>query len=145
MDTGVRQFDTWEICDSFCSRVFARSRHAIPKALEWSARDPEFEKRAGFATMAHHVFADKQAEDAVFEQFFPSIVNGASDDRKYVKKAVSWALRQIGKRNSKLNKMAIDLAIEIGEQSNRSAQWVANDVLRELQNGKANILGYPRS
>jgi 3-methyladenine DNA glycosylase AlkD len=94
--------------------------------------------------MAHLVFYDKTARDKSFEQFFPAIKRGAIDDRNFVKKAVNWSLRQIGKRNKNLNQKAIKLAGEIQKIESKSAQWVAAHALRELTGPKVNILGYPR-
>jgi len=118
---------------------------AIKKALEWSERNNEFEKRAGFVLMATYGFADKNAENKVFEQFFPILIKHANNERIYVKKAINWALRQIGKRNVDLQKKAIIIAKEILKQDSKSAKWIAKDALKELQGDKVNILDYPRS
>ena len=98
MEKWVATFENWEICDSFCMGVFAKSKYAVPKAIEWTTRVAEFEKRAGFATIAAYCMADKRASNDVFRNFFPVILQASHDDRIYVKKAVSWALRSIGKR-----------------------------------------------
>lgn len=145
MDKWITHFNTWEICDSFCMQIFKFHPLAIKKALEWSKRINEFEKRAGFVLMATYGFADKNAENEVFEQFFPILIKHANDDRIYVKKAINWALRQIGKRNVDLQKKAIRTANEILKQNSRSALWIAKDALKELQGEKVNILDYPRS
>jgi len=145
MEEWVITFENWEICDSFCMGFFAKSEHAIAKAVEWSARKPEFEKRAGFAIMAAYGFADKKAGNAVFEQFFPIIERKAGDDRLYVKKAVNWALRNIGKRNADLHAQAIASATRILAQDSKSAAWIAKDALRQLQKPNVNILDYPRA
>ncbi len=145
MDQWITHFNTWEICDSFCMQLFKFHPLAIKKALEWSERNNEFEKRAGFVLMATYGFADKNAENEVFEQFFPILIKHANDDRIYVKKAINWALRQIGKRNVDLQKKAIRTAREILKQDSTSAQWIAKDALKELQGEKVNILDYPRS
>ncbi len=145
MDKWITHFNTWEICDSFCMQLFKYHPLAIKKALEWSKRTNEFEKRAGFVLMATYGFADKKAENEVFEQFFPILIEHANDDRIYVKKAINWALRQIGKRNRDLQLKAIETANEIFKQDSRSAQWIAKDALKELQSEKVNILDYPRS
>ena len=145
MEEWVATFENWEICDTFCMGFFAKSKHAIPKALEWAGRSPEFEKRAGFAIMAAYGFADKKAGNEVFEQFLPLIEREARDERLYVKKAVNWALRNIGKRNIHLHAQAIDVAHRILKIDNKSAQWIAVDALKQLQKPGANILDYPRT
>ncbi len=145
MEKWVQSFENWEICDSFCMGFFVKSRFAIPKVMEWSKRVPEFEKRAAFAMMAAYSFAHKKAENEVFEQFFPIIIREANDDRIYVKKAVNWALRNIGKRNVDLHQGAIEVAEEILALDTRAAKWIAKDALRQLTKPNVNILDYPRS
>ena len=144
MEKWVKTFENWEICDSFSMKLFARSKFAVSKAYEWSERSREFEKRAGFAIIAAYCMADKNATNDVFEQFFQIIKREVNDDRNYVKKAVNWALRNIGKRNIDLNKKAIKIANEILEIDSKSAKWIAKDALRELEGKKTNILDYPR-
>ena len=144
MEDWAAAFDSWDVCDCCCSSLFVKTQFAYAKALEWSRRDEEYVKRAAFALMAHLVFYDKVAVDKKFEQFFPAIKREAVDDRNFVKKAVNWSLRQIGKRNKNLNKKAIKLAGEIQKIESKSAQWVAAHALRELTGPKVNILGYPR-
>ncbi len=145
MDEWITHFNTWEICDSFCMQLFKFHPLAIQKAIDWSKRKREFEKRAGFVLMATYGFADKKAGNEVFKQFFPILIKHANDDRIYVKKAINWALRQIGKRNVDLQKKAIATANEILKQNSRSALWIAKDALKELEGEKVNILDYPRS
>ena len=144
MENWINQFNTWEICDSFCMQLFKYHPLAVEKAIAWSRYENEFDKRAGFVLMATYGFADKNAPNEVFEQFFPIIISNANDDRLYVKKAVNWALRQIGKRNVDLHQKAIDTAYKILKQDSKSAQWIAKDALKELQSKKVNILDYPR-
>lgn len=144
MEKWVVTFENWEICDSFCMGLFAKSEFAIPKALEWSKREKEFEKRAGFVIMASYCMADKQADNKVFEQFFPIIKREVHDERIYVKKTINWALRNIGKRNIDLNKKTIEVTNEILLIKSKSAKWIAKDALRELKSEKVNILDYPR-
>ena len=144
MEKWVTTFENWEICDSFCMGLFAKSRFAVPKALEWSSRKGEFEKRAGFVTMAAYCMADKKADNKVFEGFFPIIKREANDERVYVKKAVNWALRNIGKRNIDLTKSAVAVANEVARFEGKSARWIARDALRELESKNVNILDYPR-
>jgi len=145
MEQWVSTFENWEICDSFCMGLFAKSQFAVVKAKEWTLRTKEFEKRAGFTIIAAYCMADKKATNEVYEQFFPIIKNAATDDRIYVKKAVNWALRSIGKRNKDLNKKAIALAEEILAIDNKAAKWIAKDALRELTGEKLNVLDYPRA
>ncbi len=145
MEKWVQTFDNWEICDSFCMTVFSRSPLALKKINEWSSREPEFEKRAAFATMAAYCLADKKAANPVFESFFPLILEAATDERLYVKKAVNWALRSIGKRNIDLNKEAIKLSERIILIHSKSAQWIAKDALKELKGENVRISDYPRS
>ena len=132
MEKWVKEFDYWEICDQVCQNLFACTKFANQKAIEWGGRDEEFVKRAGFALMAWLAFKDKKAKDEQFEKFLPIIKREATDNRNFVKKAVNWALRQIGKRNLNLNKEAIELAREIQKIDSKSAKWIAKDALREL-------------
>ena len=113
METWVRDFDSWDVCDLCCMNLFRKTRFAYRKAIEWSAREEEFVKRAGFALMATLAVHDKRENDSVFQEFLPIIEKEASDERNFVKKAVNWALRQIGKRNRALNKLAIESAERI--------------------------------
>lgn len=145
MEKWVKTFDNWEICDSFCMGLFAKGEHAITKIEEWATRKPEFEKRASFATMAGYCMADKKSGNEVFEWFFPIIKREAHDDRNFVKKAVNWALRSIGKRNVDLNKRAIEEAHEILALGSTAAKWIAKDALRELTKENVRISNYPRT
>jgi 3-methyladenine DNA glycosylase AlkD len=132
-DGWVRDFDYWEICDQCCTNLFEDTPFAYRKCLEWSSWEGEFEKRAGFVLMARLAVSDKAAADEKFLPFLPIIKRESTDDRNYVKKAVNWALRQIGKRNQALNKAAIETAKEIRKMDSRSARWIASDALRELE------------
>lgn len=132
MESWVRDFDSWALCDGTCS-LFDKTPFAYQKALEWSDRDEEFVKRAGFALMAELAVHDKAALDEKFLQFLPVIKREATDERNFVRKAVNWALRQIGKRNLMLNSSAIKTAEEIAKMDSRSARWIASDALRELR------------
>ena len=145
METWVKKFDAWDICDCCCSSLFVKTSFAYKKIFEWSSREKEYEKRAAFTLMAHLVFHDKTSNDNKFEKFFPIIKRESIDERNFVKKAVNWALRQIGKRNINLNKKAITTAKEIKKINSKSAQWIANNALNELTKEKINILGYPRN
>jgi 3-methyladenine DNA glycosylase AlkD len=144
MEKWVLSFENWEICDSFCMGFFAKSEYALAKANEWSKNKSEFVKRAGFVIMACYGFVNKNADNAIFEQFLPIIEREATDERLYVKKAVNWALRNIGKRNIDLNTLAISVTNRIANIESKSAKWIANNALRELENSNINLLDYPR-
>lgn len=145
MEKWVSTFENWEICDSFSMGLFAKSKYAVPKAVEWTNRTREFEKRAGFAIIAAYCMADKEALNDTFEQFFSIIKRECTDERIYVKKAVNWALRNIGKRNVDLKLRAIAIAKEIAEKNDKTAKWIANNALKELTAEKIRISDYPRS
>src|SRR5713226_6858988 len=133
MDRWVRDFDSWDIVDGSCGNLFDKTPFAVAKAKEWCKREEEFVKRAGFVLMAELAVHDKQAKDKLFLDFLPLIIEGASDKRNYVKKAVNWALRQIGKRNLKLNKAAVTTALKIKKIESGASKWIASDALRELK------------
>ncbi len=132
MENWVNDFDSWDVCDQCCSNLFGETEFAYQKAVEWSNRDEEFIKRAGFVLMAVLAVHDKKAKDEEFLEFLPIIKRESTDDRNFVKKAVNWALRQIGKRNLNLNKQAIETAKEIQKINSRSSKWIASDAIREL-------------
>ncbi len=136
MEDWVRGFDSWDVCDACCSNLFDKTRLAYQKAFEWSAREEEYIKRAGYVMMAALSVHDKVADDDKFLAFLPVIIEGSSDDRNFVKKAVNWALRQIGKRNRRLNKAAIRAGEQIARSKSSSAKWIASDALRELRSEK---------
>jgi len=136
MDKWVRDFDSWDVVDGSCGNLFDKTPFAVSKAKEWCKRDEEFVKRAGFVLMAELAVHDKEAKDKVFLDFLPLIIGGASDRRNFVKKAVNWALRQIGKRNLRLNKAAISTALKIQKMESGAAKWVASDALRELKSSQ---------
>ncbi len=133
MNMWVDGFDSWEVCDQAIMNLFEKTTYAYTKAFEWHKRDEEFVRRAGFVLMARLAVSDKKAGDEQFTQFFPCIKEKSSDERNYVKKAVNWALRQIGKRNLDLNAKAVKLGEEIGLLDSKSARWIAADALRELK------------
>lgn len=133
MDLWIKGFDSWDVCDQVCANLFDKTSFAFKKAIEWTRRKEEFEKRAGFALMACLAWHDKEAGDNKFIKFFPAIKRESIDERNYVKKAINWALRQIGKRNRNLNKEAIKIALVIQKIESKSARWIANDALRELK------------
>jgi 3-methyladenine DNA glycosylase AlkD len=132
MDEWANDFDNWDICDQCCLNLFWKTRFAYRQAREWSANDGEYVKRAGFVLMASLAVHDKKAGDAAFREFLPIIRREAVDERNFVKKAVNWALRQIGKRDSTLNREAIEVALELQQAESRSARWVGSDAFREL-------------
>jgi 3-methyladenine DNA glycosylase AlkD len=132
MENWVKDFDSWDVCDQCCSNLFDKTKFAHQKAVEWSKRHEEFVKRAGFVLMAALAVHDKKAGDQDFLKFLPIIVSESVDDRNFVRKAVNWALRQIGKRNLKLNKKAVETAREIQKLESRSPKWIASDAIREL-------------
>ena len=133
MDRWVKDFDNWDVCDGSCCHLFVFAAPAWKKAFEWTRRKREFEKRAGFALAAFLAVHDKRAADAIYRKFLKAIEREAWDDRNFVRKAVNWALRNIGKRNLELNRAAIASAERIRRQDTRSARWIAADALRELR------------
>ena len=133
MESWVRDFDSWDVVDGSCGNLFDKTPFAFEKALEWSKRDAEYEKRAGFVLMAEMAVHDKTLSDETFLKFLPVITREAVDNRNFVKKAVNWALRQIGKRNLALNRAAIATAEKIHSIDSNSARWIASDALRELK------------
>jgi 3-methyladenine DNA glycosylase AlkD len=132
MDAWTQDFDSWDVCDQVCCNLFDRTPWAYEKAAAWSERSEEFVKRAGFALMAALAWHDKRAPDGALESFLPLIRREAGDGRNYVKKAVNWALRMIGKRSRYLNALAVQTAQEIARSDSKAARWVAADALREL-------------
>ena len=133
VERWVPDFDSWDVCDGCCNHLFDRTQFAYRKAVEWSARDEEFVKRAGFVLMATRAVHDKTAPDAAFERFYPIIAREATDSRNMVKKAINWALRQIGKRSLGLRDRALSTAAAIHEMDSASARWIASDAMRELR------------
>jgi 3-methyladenine DNA glycosylase AlkD len=136
MDVWAGEFDYWEICDQCCMKLFRMTPFAYQKVFQWSGSEEEFKKRAAFTLIAVLAVHDKKANDEKFEQFFPLIIKESIDERNYVKKAVNWALRHIGKNNTSLNKKAIVVASEIKKMDSKSAKWIAADALRELESEK---------
>ena len=136
LERWVSGFDSWDVCDQCCNNLFCRTDFAYQKAMEWGRRREEYVKRAGFVLMACLAVHDKGADDIQFRQFFPIIRSEASDERNFVKKAVNWALRQIGKRNRSMNVEAIRVATALKQIDSKSARWIACDALRELKSDK---------
>ncbi|HOX09915.1 MAG TPA: DNA alkylation repair protein [Candidatus Omnitrophota bacterium] len=133
MDLWAGGFDSWDTCDQVCSNLFSYTDAAHKKTFEWSGRKKEFVKRAGFALMAALAVHDKESKDAVFLKYLPVIKRECRDGRNYVRKAVNWALRQIGKRNARLKKAALKAAKEIYNIDSKAARWIASDAIRELE------------
>jgi 3-methyladenine DNA glycosylase AlkD len=136
MENWVSGFDSWDVCDQCCINLFRKTPFARQKVFEWSTREEEFVKRAAFAMIAVLAVHDKKADDEKFEEFFPLIIRESLDNRNFVKKAVNWALRQIGKRNINLNRRAVEIAEEISTIDSKSAKWIAADAIRELTGEK---------
>lgn len=132
VESWVADFNSWDLCDQCIMNLFEDLPYAWEKAVEWSQRERTFEKRAGFVMMARLAVSDKKADDKLFEPFFPIIVKESIDERNMVKKAVNWALRQIGKRSMYLNKKAVAVGKKIIEIDDKAARWIAKDALREL-------------
>ncbi len=133
MDAWAADFDNWATVDGACSYLFCRTPYAYEKVVEWADREPEFEKRAAFSLMAYLAVHDKKAPDEKLIPFLTIIEAHADDERNFVKKAVNWALRQIGKRSLSLNELAIETAERIKERNTKAARWIASDALRELR------------
>jgi len=133
MGEWVRDFDSWDVVDAACCYLYSNARPAWTKIYDWSSRPEEFVKRSAFSLAAYLGYKDKQVKDAQFEVFLKVIERESGDDRNFVKKAVNWALRNIGKRNLRLNREAIRAAERIRKQNSRAARWIAANALRELR------------
>ena len=139
MEAWVVDFDSWDVCDQCCNNLFAKTRLAHNKAAAWSGRSEEFVRRAGFVLMACLAVHDKQADDATFLEFLSIIQATADDERNFVRKAINWALRQIGKRNLALNQAAVSVAEQLRAVPSKAARWIAADALRELTAEKTQL------
>ena len=146
LDAWVKDFNSWDICDQVCDNLFMHTPFAWDKVREWSTREEEFVKRAAYALISCLAWHDKNAADQQFIDLFPLIQAGASDPHNFVKKAVNWALRNIGKRNIALNQAAIAQANLLLTLGDKTANWIARDALRELQSEKtqARVAKHPR-
>jgi 3-methyladenine DNA glycosylase AlkD len=133
VERWVREFDCWPVCDSACIGLLWKTPFAWRKVREWSRREPEYERRAAFALLAGLAVHDKKATDKQFRAALRLILKAAGDDRNFVKKAVNWALRQIGKRNAGLREAAIETAELLIATESSSARWIGHDALRELR------------
>lgn len=132
MNAWCRDFDNWGTTDTACFKLFDRSPLAWKMVTPWIKQKGEFQKRAGFVMMACLAHHDKSAKDAAFQKFLPLIENGASDERNFVKKGVSWALRGIGHRNAALHAAAVKLATKLAKSEHATERWVGKDALRDL-------------
>ena len=139
MEDWVKGINSWDVCDQVCMNLFEKVPLAWKKIIDWSEREEEFVKRAAFALMACLAWHDKKAKDEKFIELFPVIIRGATDERNFVKKAVNWALRNIGKRDLNLNKAAINTAREIQQIDSKAARWIASDTIRELESEAVRI------
>lgn len=132
MDRWCEDFDNWAVCDTACFHLFDKTPHAFKKVTSWAKKKGEFQKRAAFALLASIALHDKKAPNEPFLNSLPFIEAASTDDRNFVKKAVSWALRGIGNRNQTLHAASLALAEKLAESSDRTARWIGKDALREL-------------
>ena len=135
MEDWVKDIDSWDVCDQVCMNLFEKVPLAWQKIIDWSQREEEFVKRTAFSLMACLAWHDKKAKDERFIALLPVIIRNANDDRNFVRKAVNWALRNIGKRNSNLNRAALNAAREIQGLDSKTARWIAADAIREMESG----------
>lgn len=133
IENWVKDINSWDVCDQLCMNLLEKTHFALKKIKDWSKREEEFVKRTAFALIACLAWHDKEAPDEFFTNLFPLIKSGATDERNFVKKAVNWAIRNIGKRNLNLNRAAIKLAKEIQQIDSRAARWIASGAIRELK------------
>ncbi|MFC1964661.1 DNA alkylation repair protein [Chloroflexota bacterium] len=133
MEDWVKDINSWDVCDQVCMNLFEKTPLAWTKIIDWSSREEEFVKRTAFSLIACLARHDKKAEDENFLELLPIITRVSTDERNFVKKAVNWALRNIGKRNQSLNKAVIDEAKKIQQLNSKAARWIASDAIRELE------------
>lgn len=132
MERWVKDFDSWDICDSICGNLFDKTKFTYEKIDKWGVRKEEYVKRAAFSLLAWLAVHDEKASSSKFIGFFPLIKMSSTDERNFVKKAVNWSIRQIGKRNIYLNKKVVKLSNDIGRIDSKAARWVASNALAEL-------------
>ena len=132
----MKDLYSWDVCDNFIMHYVKKTSNAYLTAKNWCNRKPEFEKRAGFSLIASLAITDKKMDDNKFLEFFPFILKGATDERNFVKKAVNWAIRQIGKRSMFLKDKSLELCYQLKKIESKSARWIAVDAIRELTNEK---------
>jgi 3-methyladenine DNA glycosylase AlkD len=133
MDEWVKGINSWDVCDQVCMNLFERNELAWKKIVDWSEREEEFVKRTAFSLIACLAWHDKKASDEKFVELLPIVIREATDERNFVKKAVNWALRNIGKRNPNLNEAAVNAAKRIQRLDSKAARWIAADAIRELE------------
>jgi len=133
MEEWVKGINSWDVCDQVCMNLFEKNQLAWKKIIDWSEREEEFAKRTAFSLIACLAWHDKKASDEEFVELLPVIIREATDERNFVKKAVNWALRNIGKRDLNLNKAAVDAAKKIQRLDSKAARWIAADAIRELE------------
>jgi 3-methyladenine DNA glycosylase AlkD len=133
MEDWVKDINSWDVCDQVCMNLFEKTPFVWNKIIDWSLRKEEFVNRTAFSLIACLACHDKKVEDEKFKELFPVIIQGAIDERNFVKKAVNWALRSIGKRNQNLNMAAITTTEEIRRLDSKAARWIATDAIRELE------------
>ena len=133
MEDWVKDINSWDVCDQVCMNLFEKNQLAWKKIVDWSEREEEFVKRTAFSLIACLAWHDKKTSDEKFIELLPIVIREATDERNFVKKAVNWALRNIGKRNLNLNRSAVNTAKEIQQLDSKAARWVASDAIRELE------------
>jgi len=133
MEDWVKGINSWDVCDQVCTNLFEKNQLAWKKIVDWSEREEEFVKRTAFSLLACLAWHDKKASDEKFIELLPVIIRGATDERNFVKKAVNWALRNIGKRNLNLNRAAVNASEAIQRFDSKAARWIASDAIRELE------------
>lgn len=136
MNTWVKDFNSWDLCDQCCMNLFRKTKFATDLPFIWAKKKSEYVKRAGFVMMAVNSVHNKNLSDENIKEYFPLIIKHSFDDRNFVKKAVNWALRQIGKRNLNLNKEAIIVCKQLIAEDSTVANWIASDSLEELTSDK---------
>jgi len=139
MEDWVKGINSWDICDQVCDNLFEKNQLAWKKIIDWSEREEEFVKRTAFSLIACLAWHDKKVSDDKFIELLPVIIREATDERNFVKKAVNWALRNIGKRNLNLNEAALNTAKEIQRLDSKTARWIAADAIRELESEAVQI------
>ena len=132
MERWTKDFDNWGVCDTLCFKLYDRSPHAWKKLAPWAKKKDEFVRRAAFALLASLALHDKAAKDAAFIATLPLIEKAAQDERNFVKKGVSWALRSIGRRNAALRARSVALARRLAACDDPAPRWIGKDALREL-------------
>ena len=143
MEAWTKQFDNWGVCDTLCFKLYDRSPHAWSRIAPWARSRKEFVRRTAFALLASLALHDKDAKDTAFVKALPLCEKAATDDRNFVKKGVSWALRSIGRRNAALRARTLALAEKLAGSEDPSARWIGKDTLKDL--GRARVRKEKRS